>query len=159
MFAPLPVTAFTGVNCLGGGVAAWQRALAGNRSGLAPCAFEDVRLPTWIGEVPELDEARLDGRLADFDCRNNRLAELGLAGDGFVDAVEAARRRHGPQRIAVVMGTSTSGVLSTERAYQRRDQSTGALPPDFRYLGTQNNYSLAAFVRARLELQGPAQVI
>ena len=159
MFAPLPVTAFTGVNCLGSGVAAWQRALAGNRSGLAPCAFEDVRLPTWIGEVPGLDAARLDGRLADFDCRNNRLAELGLAGDGFVDAVEAARRRHGPQRIAVVMGTSTSGVLSTERAYQRRDPFTGALPPDFRYLGTQNNYSLAAFVRARLELRGPSQVI
>jgi 3-oxoacyl-[acyl-carrier-protein] synthase-1 len=156
---PLAVTRFTGVNALGTGVDAWWEALMRGASGLAPCAFEDVRLPTWIGMVPGLDAVALPRALADFDCRNNRLAEAALQADGFVAAAEAARERHGRDRIAVVMGTSTSGVLSTEHAYRRRDAATGALPPDFRYAGTQNNYSLTAYVRARLGLSGPAQVV
>jgi 3-oxoacyl-[acyl-carrier-protein] synthase-1 len=156
---PLAVTRYTGVNCLGHGLDAWWPALAGRGSGLAPCAFEDARLPTWIGEAPGTDAQSLPAALADYDCRNNRLAQAGLVADGFADAVAAARSRYGAGRIAVVMGTSTSGVLATEHAYRRRDPRTGALPADFRYAGTQNNYSLAAFVRARLELAGPAHVI
>lgn len=156
--SPLSVTRYTGVNCLGSGVAAWRARLARGESGLEPCAFEDVRLRTWIGMVADLD-APVPAPFADYDCRNNRLAEAGLQADGFEGAVAAARERLGAARIAVVMGTSTSGVLSTERAYQHRDAATGALPADFRYAGTQNNYSLAGYVRARLALRGPAHVI
>ena len=156
--SPLAVTRYTGVNCLGRGVDAWWDALLARRSGLAPCAFEDVRLPTYVGEVGGLDAVRLPAGLAAYDCRNNRLAELGLAADGFMAAAEAARDRYGAGRVAVVMGTSTSGVLATEHAYRRRD-AAGALPADFHYAGTQNNYSLAGYVRARLALTGPAQVV
>jgi 3-oxoacyl-[acyl-carrier-protein] synthase-1 len=155
---PLAVTRFTGVNALGRGLDAWWDALAARRSGLVPCGFEDVRLATWVGEVGGLEGVALPAALAEFDCRNNRLAEAGLAADGFADAAARARGRYGPERVAVVMGTSTSGVLSTEHAYRRRDAG-GALPPDFHYAGTQNNYSLAAYVRARLGLSGPAHVI
>jgi 3-oxoacyl-[acyl-carrier-protein] synthase-1 len=36
---------------------------------------------------------------------------------------------------------------------------SGALPPDFRYRGAHNTYSVAAFVRQALRLTGPAAVI
>jgi 3-oxoacyl-[acyl-carrier-protein] synthase-1 len=156
---PLIVTRYTGVNCLGRGVDAWWAALRERRSGLVACDFEDAVLDTFIGRVAGVEDATLPEPLAAFDCRNNRLAWLGLAQDGFSDAVVAARERHGPRRIAVIMGTSTSGVLSTERAYQRRDPGTGALPADFRFAETQSTFSLAAFVRAALGLEGPAHVV
>jgi 3-oxoacyl-[acyl-carrier-protein] synthase-1 len=156
---PLIVTRYTGVNCLGRGVDAWWRALRERGSGLAACDFEDAALDTYIGRVAGVEDVRLPDGLAAFDCRNNRLAWLGLDADGFRDAALAARTRYGPDRIAVVMGTSTSGVLSTERAYQCRDPATGALPADFRFAETQSTFSLAAFVRAALGLAGPAHVV
>jgi 3-oxoacyl-[acyl-carrier-protein] synthase-1 len=154
----LAVTRYSGVNCLGRGVDAWWDSLIARRSGLAPCGFEDVRLPTWLGEVQGLDAEPLPAALAGYDCRNNRLAQAGLAADGFAAAVAAARERYGAERIAVILGTSTSGILSTEHAYRHRD-AAGKLPGDFHYAGTQNNYSLAGFVRAALGLHGPAQVV
>lgn len=156
---PLIVTAYTGVNCLGAGVEAWWRALVERRSGLRPCAFEDAALPTFVGQADGVERVRLPEALARFDCRNNRLAQLGLEQDGFAEAVAAARERHGPHRIAVVLGTSTSGVGATEHAYRHRDPATGALPEDFHYAETQNTFSLAAFVRRALALGGVAHVV
>jgi 3-oxoacyl-[acyl-carrier-protein] synthase-1 len=155
---PLIVTRYTGVNCLGHGVDAWWHALRERRSGLVRCDFEDAVLDTYIGRVGGVETVRLPEPLAAFDCRNNRLAWLGLRQDGFFEAALAVRERCGPRRIAVVMGTSTSGVLATERAYQRRGPS-GGLPGDFRFAETQSTYSLAAFVRAALALEGPAHVV
>jgi 3-oxoacyl-[acyl-carrier-protein] synthase-1 len=156
---PLVATHFTGVNCLGAGVDAWWAQLRAGRSGLAPCAFEDVQLPTYIGRVAGIEDAPVRADLAPYDCRNNRLAQIGLEQDDFAAAVAAARARHGADRIAVVIGTSTSGVLQTERAYQRRDPATGKLPADYRYATTQNTYSIGEFVRRYLDLTGPAHVI
>lgn len=153
------VTRYTGVNCLGRGVESWWDALCARRSALAPCDFEDVVLDTWIGRVAGVEDVSLPAHLAAYDCRNNRLVRLGLEQDGFRDAVLAARERYGPRRVAVVLGTSTSGVLATERAYQHRDAATGALPPDYRYIETQSSFSLAAFARADLGLEGPAEVV
>lgn len=134
-------------------------ALRARRSGLAPCTFENVALETYAGEVTGLDTLRVRADLADFDCRNNRLAQLGLQQDGFADAVAAAQKKYGAERIGVFMGTSTSGLLQTELAYRRRDPQTGALPPDFHYAQTQNTYSLADFVQRYLGLKGPAFVV
>jgi hypothetical protein len=41
------------------------------------------------------------------------------------------------------MGTSTSGVLQTERAYQRRDPQTGKLPGEYHYGTTRTLFRLA----------------
>ena len=156
---PLAITRFSIVNCLGAGARAVFDALCEKRSGLAPCDFEDAKLPTWIGRVAQLESAGVRSDLAAWDCRNNRLAQLGLELDGFAGSVAAARSRYGAARIGVFVGTSTSGILETELAYRRRDSRTGALPPDFRYAETQNTYSLADFVRRYLGLQGPAFVV
>ncbi len=155
---PLPISHYTLCTALGAGLAPTLRALQGNRSGLAPERFLDVDLPTWLGVVPGLDQVRLPKGMDSFDCRNNRLAWLGLQTDGFADAVRAARSRWGADRVAVLLGTSTSGLLETELAYRRRAPD-GALPADFDYAHTQNTFSLGAFVAQALELQGPCWVI
>ncbi|MDO8925824.1 MAG: beta-ketoacyl-[acyl-carrier-protein] synthase family protein [Sideroxyarcus sp.] len=156
---PLVISQFTLANSLGLGASAAMEALQARRSGLVPCAFEDVDLETYIAKVGMLDSFRVRADLSAFDCRNNRLAQLCLEQDGFVEATEAARKKYGAARIGVFMGTSTSGILQTELAYRHLDPQTGALPPDFHYAETQNSYSLAGFVSHYLGLTGPSFVV
>jgi 3-oxoacyl-[acyl-carrier-protein] synthase-1 len=155
---PLALSHFTATSAVGLGLEATRTALRERRGALAPCAFETVALDTCVGAVPQIDAVRLPAPLARFDCRNNRLAQLALAQDGFIEAVRARAARHGPRRIGVFLGTSTSGMLQTELAYRRRGPD-GALPADFEYATTHNLFSLADFVRRSLALEGPAAVV
>ena len=141
------------------GVDATVDALRLRRTGLAPCAFETVQLETCVGQVADAALHPVRPDLADFDCRNNRLAQLGLSQDGFEQAVLEIRERHGASRIGVFLGTSTSGIHSTELAYRRRDPVSGALPADFHYGSTHNTYSVAWFVQSYLGLRGPCLVV
>lgn len=134
-------------------------ALRTRRSGLIPCAFEDVDLEAYIAKVEALDAYRVCADLTAYDCRNNRLAQLCLDQDGFKDSVEEAKKKYSASRIGVFLGTSTSGILQTELAYRHLDSQTGALPPDFHYAETQNSYSLASFVSRYLGLTGPSFVV
>jgi 3-oxoacyl-[acyl-carrier-protein] synthase I len=134
-------------------------ALRRRKGGLAPCAFDTVDLATFVGEVPGVDAISLPDELAAFDCRNNRLAHLGLMQDGFDEAVSAAAQKYGAHRVGIFLGTSTSGILQTELAYRRRDPVNGRLPADFLYATTHNTFSVADFARHRLGLQGPAVVV
>ena len=155
---PLALSAFTASSALGVGCAPLLDALREGRSGLKPCDFEGATLSTWIGEVPGVDAVALPAALAAYDCRNHRLALLGLQADGFEDAARAAIARHGADRVALVLGTSTSGILSAEAAYRERDAS-GALPAWFDYRATHNTGALSSFVRELLGLRGPAYTI
>lgn len=155
---PLPITDATLTTALGAGLQAHLEALQAQRCALQPCAFEDVDLPGWIGRVDGLDDVALPAPLRAYDCRNNRLAWLALQQDGFLAAVQAARARWGAHRVAVLLGTSTSGILETEHAFTRRD-AAGALPPDFDYAHTHSTASLARFVADALALAGPAWVV
>lgn len=156
---PLWLSHFTATSSIGRGLDQTLAALRQRRAGLAPCAFDTVDLATFIGEVAGVDAAQLPAHLADFDCRNNRLALLGLTQDGFAEAVRAAIATYGAQRIGVFLGTSTSGILQTELAYRRRDPVTGALPADFNYRTTHNTFSVADFTRHYFDLTGPAVVV
>jgi len=99
--------------------------------------------------------------LEQFDCRNNRLALLGLQQDGFIQTAIQALERYGAHRVAVILGSSTSGILETGHADRHRDPATGALPSSYlashRY--SHNMFSAAHFVRTYLGLRGPAMVI
>ncbi|MHB1051837.1 MAG: beta-ketoacyl-[acyl-carrier-protein] synthase family protein [Thiobacillus sp.] len=150
---------FTATSSIGCGLEPTHAALRQQRGGLVPCAFDTVDLNTFVGEVAGVDSVQLPAHLTDFDCRNNRLALLGLQQDGFMAAVEAAIGRHGQRRVAVLLGTSTAGVLQSEQAYRRRDPATGELPADFIYRTTHNAYSVADFVRNVFKLEGPAAVV
>jgi 3-oxoacyl-[acyl-carrier-protein] synthase-1 len=114
-----------------------------------------VTLAMHVGAVDGLETEAITGELADFDCRNNRLARRALEQDGFAAAVAAARARHGAHRVGVFAGTSTAGILESEIAFRHRN-AEGALPPGFRYRGAHNAYSIADFVQRALGLAGPA---
>lgn len=156
---PLVLTHVSLVNALGPGIRATLEALQKKRGGLVRCAFHSSELDTWVGQVRGVDEIRLPSFLSDHECRNNRLALLGIEQDGFADAVKSAKERYGRNRIGLFLGTSTSGLEETEWAYRHRDPDSGALPVGYCYRGTQNTYSLGSFVQKVLNLDGPTVVV
>src|SRR5690606_27003115 len=143
----------------GRGLIPTLQALQQQQSGLTLCDFETVDLPTYIGQVADVDTTQMPAGMAEYDCRNNRLAALGLAQDGFNDAVKIAVGKYGADRVGVFIGTSTSGILQTELAFRNRDLETGALPSNFVYSKTQNTFSVADFTRTYFGITGPAAVI
>jgi len=159
LMPPLVLSAYTLVSAVGCGLEATRSALREGRSGLRPCDFLDVRFPAWIGRVEAVEKVVLPRPLQHFDCRNNRLAYLGMCQDGFAAAVGEARRRYGADRIGVVVGTSTSGILETELAFRGADQTTGELPAPFSYQFAHNTFSVADFTGQFLGLGGPALAV
>ncbi|MDO6387573.1 beta-ketoacyl-ACP synthase [Uliginosibacterium sp. 31-12] len=156
---PLRLTAYTLASALGSGLDATLAALRAQRSGLARQHWETVDLDTCIGSVAGLDDAPVRPDLAAFDCRNNRLAQRALECDGFTDAVRDAIGRYGKTRIGVFLGTSTSGILSSEIAFRHRDPAAGGWPENHDYRHTHNSYSVGDFVRSYFDLHGPAWVV
>lgn len=160
--APIVIGSHTLTSAVGRGNTALLSALRARRSGLKPCDFRPhdaaAHLSTWIGEVAGVDDIVLPAGTERFDCRNNRLAWLGLQQDGFLAAACAAVARHGATRVAVIIGTSTAGLLQAEQAYRQRD-ADGRLPQDFDYAATLNNFSLPAFVSQVTGAAGPGYAI
>jgi len=155
---PLAVTAYTATSALGHGLAAQLDALAHGRSGLRPNDIGSAPLACWIGRVEGVEATALPPALVDWDCRNNRLAWLGLQQDDFIDKVRIARARYGANRIALLLGTSTASIGATEEAYRRLD-ADGGLPDDMVRPAIHTPHSLSAFVAAALELSGPCLTI
>ncbi len=155
---PLQISAYTATSAVGVGKEPLAEALEHSRSGLRANDFGPAPLPTWIGRVDGLEEIRLPEAFAHWDCRNNRLAWLGLQADGFLEAVAAARRRHGAARIALILGTSTSSIGEAELAYTQLDAS-GHFPPAQRRPAVHTPHSLAMFVQEVLGLEGPSETI
>jgi 3-oxoacyl-[acyl-carrier-protein] synthase-1 len=89
-----------------------------------------------------------------LQSRNNALAMAALA--QIRPAVEAALQHYGAARVGVVLGTSTSGIASTEAA-MRIWREQGAMPAQFHY-GQQEMVSPAAALAKELGVLGPAYV-
>ncbi len=157
--SPLSLTAYTLVNALGQGCEAVFTALQQGRSGLRRCDFEPAELDTWIGRVDGVEDYPVPKALAEYDCRNNRLAEMGLNQDGFRQQVEASIKRYGAHRVGLFLGTSTSGIAETEVAYRYRLSDDASLPSDYRFSTTHNPYALSDFCCRSLGLTGPATVV
>lgn len=102
------------------------------------------------GELPVLPSS-----VSDLACRNNQVMLTALMEIG--DAVAAAVDRYGADRIAVVCGTSTSGIAEAEAALAayRHDR---VWPEGFHYR-KQEAGNLSAFVARVLGLRGPAYTI
>jgi 3-oxoacyl-[acyl-carrier-protein] synthase I len=164
---PIVVSDFTATTAVGQGREALLEALRTRRSGLRVCEFGPPelaqfgrlhRLQTYVGEVDGLEGVELPAHLATFDCRNNRLAWLGLHQDDFLAQALRLKEQYGPDRVAVIFGTSTSGMLQAEWAYHQR-AGEGPLPGSFHYPTTLNCYSVAGFVSEVLGLTGPSYVV
>jgi len=154
---PLAVSAYTATSALGRGLQAHADALAASRGGLAPNDFSTAPLDCWIGRVAGVEDEPLPPELAEWDCRNNRLAWIALRQDGFADAVRAARERYGSARIAVLLGTSTASIGATEEGYRRLDH--GNMPADLHRPVLHTPHSLASFVAAAFDLDGPCLTV
>lgn len=155
---PLAIRAFTATSALGHGRGAHLRALREFRTGLRANDFSSAPLPCWIGQVDGLAQAPLPETLAAWECRNNRLAWLGLQQDGFREAVDRARERYGAARVALLLGTSTASIGATEEAYRRLDPD-GGFPDDMLRPPIHAPHSLASFVAAALGLEGPCLTV
>ncbi|RZA13113.1 MAG: beta-ketoacyl-[acyl-carrier-protein] synthase II, partial [Lysobacteraceae bacterium] len=102
------------------------------------------------GELPALDAWPVEWR-----GRNNALLMLALA--PLRAPVAAAIDRFGADRVAVVLGSSTSGVGESEAAH-RHALAHGGWPDGFHYR-QQEMGAPAQFVARELGLRGPAHVI
>ena len=137
---------------LGRGKGAIAGALfGGSKAGIAPRADLIPGRAVDVGAVRE-PLAALPTALSAYDSRNNRLMQVALA--EIVPSIEDAKSRYGRDRIAVILGTSTSGIGDGEdalMAYRRN----GAWPRSFDYR-LQETGGLAEFAARSLDLTGPA---
>jgi 3-oxoacyl-[acyl-carrier-protein] synthase-1 len=97
----------------------------------------------------------LPAEFAAFDCRNNRL--LATAVEQIGSAVETLKSEYGPERIAVLIGTSTSGIAAGEAAASAY-ATTGEMPASYHYR-QQEIGTAAEFLARYLAVDGPRYTI
>ena len=154
---PLAITAFTATSALGHGRAAHAEGLFARRGGLRGNDFTTTPLDCAIGRVAGLEHAPLPAAHTALDCRNNRLAWLGLHGDGFLDAAHSAIERFGAERVALLAGTSTASIGATEQAY--RELEAQRFPTALGDAALHTPHSLALFLEAELGTRGPCLTV
>ncbi len=109
---------------------------------------------TIIGRVKE-SLPDVPATLARHDSRNNQLALSAL--QQIELSVRSAIERFGADRVAVIVGTSTSGISDGEHAYaQKLDQ--GAFPADYHYR-KQELGNTSEFVADYFGITGPCYAI
>ncbi len=156
---PVAVTAYTALSAAGCGNAAFYSALYHVRTGLGSVSLVDVEFATKVGEIniplPEINHA-----LQSYQCRNAQvaLAALDFAEDQVRARIEQACADYGPERIGVIIGTSTSGLYETEFAYKKL-LSEGQMPDDFYFLNSHAYQATPRFLQLELKLQGPCYAI
>ena len=139
---------------IGIGKDAVARALFAGTRGLIPrddlIPGRTVHVGEVTGPLPPVPR-----ELQSMECRNGRLMLASVA--EITESVERAVRRFGSDRIAVVLGTSTSGIAEGEAAYGAVRQN-GVWPADFHYR-QQETGNLGEFVARALGLTGPAYTV
>lgn len=146
---------FSLINALGDNKATiFENWCALNSPGMKPTdAFSPNKTCT-IGHVtshlPELPTS-----LARFDCRNNQL--LLAAYQQISPMVEQAIKQFGAKRIGITLGTSTSGIASSEEALETY-LNTGQRPHDYDFK-KQEIGAGAEFLQQIAGIQGPALTV
>jgi 3-oxoacyl-[acyl-carrier-protein] synthase-1 len=102
------------------------------------------------GELPEIPSD-----LARHDCRNNQLALAALA--EIRAGIRSAVSRFGAERVAVVVGSSTAGIASAERALRERS-GTGRFPAAFDLVQLEFG-GLAEFLALAAGTAGPCHAL
>jgi len=143
------------VTPLGRGKADNAHALfAGSANGIVQSNDLIPNQGVYVGEVQGDFAAPPEG-LHHLDSRNNRLMQVALT--EIAPAVEKAATRYGKNRIAVVLGTSTSGISKSEDAMAVH-QNTGVWPDGYNY-NQQEISSLSTFAAKFFSLTGPAYTV
>ncbi len=145
---------FAVINALGDGKEEVARALLANRAVLIPYDALFSGRKTYVGKVTA-QLTSLPEQYQQVDCHNNRL--LFKAFQEIKSAYEDLSHKMNPERIGVILGTSTSGILEGEMAYQHYAR-TGQMPRSFHY-HQQEFGTMAEFVAKLAAARGPAYVI
>lgn len=130
-----------------------KRLQAGDRSGLV-LTDEYSSKPVYVGEV-NADLPTIASRYSVYDCKNNRLLLAALS--QIQSTVDSMIAQYGADRIAVVLGTSTSGVRNTELALTSVAKYN--LKPENFHYKQQQLAGGADFLAHYLGLTGPAYAI
>lgn len=109
---------------------------------------------TVIGKVTA-DLPALPAALKAFDTYNNRLAQSALA--QIAPSVAHAITQYGSDRIAVVVGSSTSGIADGETALKAQANG-GEFPSEFHY-HQQELGNLSEFIADFFQIQGPTYTV
>jgi len=152
------ISCYTATSAAGTGLEALHESIANRRSGLRHNDLESCDLETWLGRVESVEATSLPPYLDHLHSRNNQLAWLGLQQDGFLNSLDQLVNRIGPDRIGVVMGTSTSSIGRTEEAYARLEPS-GLMPEKYKQPEVHNLHSPGLFVASLTGLKGPSMTI
>ena len=128
-----------------------RRLLEGSRSGLVLRGDLIPDRQVYVGAV----DSCLPAVPPRHATRNNQLMLAAL--DEIRVDIAVAASRFGRERVAVILGTSTSGVEEGERAFAFH-RANGAWPAGFDYR-KQELGALAAFAAEMLDLRGPAYTI
>jgi 3-oxoacyl-[acyl-carrier-protein] synthase-1 len=108
-----------------------------------------------VGRVPDpLPELPRDLQI--FQCRNHALAYVAF--QQIADEIKVLRDTFGPERVGVVIGSSTSGLDASEAAFFHW-QSTGTLPKHYHYETQHEMGSIAQFIARLGRLGGPAYTV
>ena len=130
------------------------RLFAGDCSGMQPVSGQVADQTLTCGVVNE-QLPQIPDVLAQHDTRNNRL--LMAAAQPLLGQLELLRERYGTARIAVIVGTSTSGILEAGNHIGHWARE-GELPSAYSYL-QQELADPALFLSRWLKLQGPSYSI
>lgn len=149
-----PITGFAMCNAIGMNRGEVRAGLFEGKTGLGPSPIE-IPFETVVGavqgELPHLPKS-----LSPWTTRTTRIASLLL--DELDAELDRLRSRWRPERIAVLLGTSTAGAHETEEAY-RRYLETGTLPSDYDLFRKYTYGAILHVVRERTGSQGPSWVV
>lgn len=126
----------------------------GDQSGFEQRDSGVLERPLWCGVV-RTPLPSIAAELAAFNCRNNQL--LLAAIERIRPAIERAIAQYGRERIAVIIGSSTSGIAEGGAAL-RYWQTQQHFPPHFHY-SQQEIGTPAEFCATYLNLRGPAYTV
>lgn len=137
------------------GLQSVRDALRQQRSGLIPNQFPGCALNTYVGEVTAVDQFVWSQSEAHWRSRNNALIDLALQQGSLQKSLARIRSRIRPERIGLVMGSSTSSIDRAEEAY-RVLQSGSSVPDEDLQDRVLNPHAPAMFVAHRTGIRGPA---
>ncbi len=135
--------------CAGDSLAAVKQNLRSGEANLTVSdayTGDDALLGMYRGELPAVPLQQ-----PAWHSRNNQFALAAL--DQIRDQVDEAIARYGAERVAVIVGTSTSGIAESEDAIRQWLQ-TGTAPDSYDY-ALQEMGAPAQFIAELLGLRGP----
>jgi 3-oxoacyl-[acyl-carrier-protein] synthase-1 len=151
---PYPITGYALCNAIGMNRREVRDALYEGRGGLGPAPFElpfETVVGGLKGELPTLPPT-----LESWSTRTSQIARQLL--NDLVQEVDRMRATWKPERIAVILGTSTAGADVTEMAY-RNLLAQGAMPPDYDLFKQHSYGAILHVVRDLVGSTGPSWVI